>query len=68
MPDLADLTALDLGHAYRTGDCSPPEVLEAVRARIEQWEPTINAVYYRDTRPLTSRRPPPRSAGGPANR
>jgi aspartyl-tRNA(Asn)/glutamyl-tRNA(Gln) amidotransferase subunit A len=48
MPELADLTALDLGHAYQAGDYSPPEVLEAVRARIEQWEPTINAIWHRD--------------------
>jgi Asp-tRNA(Asn)/Glu-tRNA(Gln) amidotransferase A subunit family amidase len=48
MTDLADLTAVDLAGAYAAGDCSPPEALQAVRARIEQWEPTINALWHRD--------------------
>jgi aspartyl-tRNA(Asn)/glutamyl-tRNA(Gln) amidotransferase subunit A len=48
MTDLADLTAVDLARAYETGDCSPPEALQAVRARIDQWEPTINALWHRD--------------------
>jgi len=48
MTDLADLTAVDLARAYEAGECSPPEVLQAARARIDQWEPTINAVWHRD--------------------
>lgn len=48
MTDLADLTAVDLSHAYETGDCSPVEALRAVRARIDQWEPMINALWHRD--------------------
>jgi aspartyl-tRNA(Asn)/glutamyl-tRNA(Gln) amidotransferase subunit A len=48
MTDLADLTAVDLAHAFEAGDCSPAEALQAVRARIDQWEPTINAVWHRD--------------------
>ena len=48
MTELADLTAAELADAYQAGDCTPPEVVAAVRARIEQWEPTINAIWYRD--------------------
>lgn len=48
MSDLADLTAVDLSHAYKAGDCSPVQALRAVRGRIDQWEPTINAVWHRD--------------------
>jgi aspartyl-tRNA(Asn)/glutamyl-tRNA(Gln) amidotransferase subunit A len=48
MTDLADLTAVDLARAYAAGDCTAPEVLEAVRSRIEKWEPTINAIWHRD--------------------
>ena len=48
MTDLADLTAVDLARAYEAGDCSPPEALQAVRARIDRWEPTINALWHRD--------------------
>jgi aspartyl-tRNA(Asn)/glutamyl-tRNA(Gln) amidotransferase subunit A len=48
MTDLADLSAVDLTRAFEAGDCSPTEALEAVRARIERWEPTINALWHRD--------------------
>jgi aspartyl-tRNA(Asn)/glutamyl-tRNA(Gln) amidotransferase subunit A len=48
MTDLADLTALDLAHAYAAGDASPREALTAIRARIDRWEPTINALWHRD--------------------
>jgi aspartyl-tRNA(Asn)/glutamyl-tRNA(Gln) amidotransferase subunit A len=48
MTDLADLTAVDLARAYEAGECSPVEVLAAVRTRIDQWEPTINAIWHRD--------------------
>jgi aspartyl-tRNA(Asn)/glutamyl-tRNA(Gln) amidotransferase subunit A len=48
MTDLADLTAVDLTRAFEAGDCSPAEALAAVRARIDAWEPTINAVWHRD--------------------
>ena len=48
MTDLADLTAVDLARAFAAGDCSPAEALQAVRARIERWEPTINALWHRD--------------------
>ena len=48
MTDLADLTAVDLALAYESGDCSPVDATRAVLERIEQWEPTINAVWHRD--------------------
>jgi aspartyl-tRNA(Asn)/glutamyl-tRNA(Gln) amidotransferase subunit A len=48
MTDLADLTAVDLARAYEAGEASPREALQAVRARIEAWESTINAVWHRD--------------------
>jgi aspartyl-tRNA(Asn)/glutamyl-tRNA(Gln) amidotransferase subunit A len=48
MTDLADLTAVDLARAYQAGEASPREALQAVRARIDAWEPTINAVWHRD--------------------
>jgi aspartyl-tRNA(Asn)/glutamyl-tRNA(Gln) amidotransferase subunit A len=48
MTDLADLTAVDLTRAYEARECSPVEVLRAVRERIDRWEPTINALWYRD--------------------
>ena len=47
MTDLADLTAVDLARAFEVGDCSPAEAVQAVRARIERWEPTINALWHR---------------------
>ena len=48
MTDLADLTAVDLSHAYGAGDCSPVDALRAVRERIDRWEPTVNAIWHRD--------------------
>ncbi|HEX3689587.1 MAG TPA: amidase [Solirubrobacteraceae bacterium] len=48
MTDLADLTAVDLTLAYEAGECSPVDVLGAVRERMDLWEPVINAVWHRD--------------------
>jgi aspartyl-tRNA(Asn)/glutamyl-tRNA(Gln) amidotransferase subunit A len=48
MTNLADLTAVDLAHAFAAGESSPVEALKAVRARIDAWEPTINALWHRD--------------------
>ena len=48
MTDLADFTAVDLAHAFQSGECSPVEALRAVRDRIDRWEPAINALWYRD--------------------
>jgi aspartyl-tRNA(Asn)/glutamyl-tRNA(Gln) amidotransferase subunit A len=48
MTSLADLSAVDLARAFQTGESSPVEALQAVRARIDAWEPTINALWHRD--------------------
>lgn len=45
MADLADLTATALLAGYRAGTLSPVEVIDAVLARIDRWEPHINALY-----------------------
>lgn len=45
MTDLAQLDAVALSRAFATGECSPVQVTEAVLARIERWEPSINAMY-----------------------
>ena len=46
--ELYDLTALELSQAYRTKDLSPVEVTRAALARIETWEPKLNAMYIID--------------------
>lgn len=43
-----DMTAVDLLAAYRTGKLSPVEVVDAVIARIEAWEPKLKALYAPD--------------------
>ncbi len=48
MPNPADLSAVELLDAYRARSLSPVEVLEAVIARIAQWEPRIKALYAYD--------------------
>ena len=48
MTELADLTAVDLLHAYRGRKLSPVEVTEAVLARIVASEPTLNATWALD--------------------
>jgi aspartyl-tRNA(Asn)/glutamyl-tRNA(Gln) amidotransferase subunit A len=48
MTDLADLSAVDLAGAFEAGECTPLQALQAVHARIEAWEPTINAISHRD--------------------
>ncbi len=48
MTDLADLSASELLDAYRIRKISPVEVLDAVLARIEAWEPRLNALYAFD--------------------
>ncbi|KPF67670.1 amidase [Bosea sp. AAP35] len=45
MPNPADLSAVELLEAYRSKTLSPVEVVEAVIARIEAWEPQIKALY-----------------------
>src|SRR5262249_51959824 len=48
MATLRDLSAAELSTAYRTKRISPVEVTRAVLARIEAWEPKINAMYVID--------------------
>ncbi|MFD9962841.1 amidase [Amycolatopsis sp. NPDC058986] len=48
MPELADLTAVELVTAYREGTLSPVEVTEDVLARIEAREPELHALYAYD--------------------
>ena len=48
MPAIHDLTAAQLSSAYMQGDLSPLEVARALLARIEAWEPKINAMYRTD--------------------
>ncbi len=48
MTDLADLPATDLLVGYREGTFSPVEVVDAVHARIEAVEPTLQALYAPD--------------------
>jgi len=45
---LHDLTARQLSEAYHTKTLSPVEVTRAVLARIETWEPKLNAMYVID--------------------
>lgn len=45
MPDLADLSAAELLAAYASGTLSPVAVVQDVLARIEAWEPTLNALW-----------------------
>ena len=41
-------SAAELAAAYRTGELSPVEATHAVLARIEAWEPVINAMHLVD--------------------
>lgn len=48
MTELADLTAVALVEAYRARRLSPVEVVDAVIARIDAWEPQLNALWAYD--------------------
>jgi aspartyl-tRNA(Asn)/glutamyl-tRNA(Gln) amidotransferase subunit A len=48
MTSLADLSAVDLVSRYRDRSLSPVEVAEAVLARIEAWEPKLQALWALD--------------------
>lgn len=48
MTDLHDLTAHELSLGFRTKRLSPVEATKAALARIEAWEPSINAMYITD--------------------
>jgi Asp-tRNA(Asn)/Glu-tRNA(Gln) amidotransferase A subunit family amidase len=45
MAELHDLSAAELSDAYRTRRLGPVEVLRAVLAHIERWEPHLHATY-----------------------
>ncbi len=48
MTDLPDLTAVDMLAAYRAKTLSPVDVTAAVLARIDAWEPQLNATWALD--------------------
>jgi aspartyl-tRNA(Asn)/glutamyl-tRNA(Gln) amidotransferase subunit A len=48
MPNLHDLSALELGEAYRAGRLGPVEVLRDVLRHIGRWEPQLHALYAFD--------------------
>jgi aspartyl-tRNA(Asn)/glutamyl-tRNA(Gln) amidotransferase subunit A len=48
MTSLADLSAVDMVSRYRDRSLSPVEVAEAVLARIEAWEPKLQALWAYD--------------------
>ncbi|MDR6288671.1 aspartyl-tRNA(Asn)/glutamyl-tRNA(Gln) amidotransferase subunit A [Inquilinus ginsengisoli] len=48
MTSLPDLSAVDLVSRYRDRSLSPVEVTEAVLARIEAWEPKLQALWALD--------------------
>jgi aspartyl-tRNA(Asn)/glutamyl-tRNA(Gln) amidotransferase subunit A len=45
MPAIHELSAHDLVSAYAKGELSPVEVVRAAFARMDAWEPKINAMY-----------------------
>lgn len=45
MAAIHELSAVELAAAYRRGELSPVEAARACLARIERWEPRINAMY-----------------------
>jgi aspartyl-tRNA(Asn)/glutamyl-tRNA(Gln) amidotransferase subunit A len=54
---LHSLGAAELGRAYRAGELSPVEVVRAVIARIDGWEPRLQATYlYRPEKALAQAR------------
>ena len=44
----ADLAASELSQRFRRGELSPVETLHAVFARLDAWQPKINAFCYQD--------------------
>ena len=45
MTETCELTATDISKAYQAGKLSPVEVLQSVRARVEQTEPLLSACW-----------------------
>lgn len=50
-PTLADLSVEQLTDGFRRGGFTPVDVLDAVRERVEQCEPTLNALWWQDLGP-----------------
>lgn len=48
MASIHDLTAAELAASYSGGELSPVEVTRALLARIDAWEPRLNAMYRID--------------------
>ena len=47
----ADLSVAAMADGFRTGELTPVDVLEAVRARVEACEPTLGALWWTDLDP-----------------
>jgi len=45
MTDIHDLSAAELSNAFARGELSPVEATQAALARLDAWEPKINAMY-----------------------
>lgn len=54
MPEIPELTALELRQAYRSRELSPVEALDAIFARIDLLEPSLHA-FITETRELAMR-------------
>jgi len=48
MPSIHDLSAAEISAAYASAELSPVEVTRALLARIDAWEPRLNAMYRVD--------------------
>jgi aspartyl-tRNA(Asn)/glutamyl-tRNA(Gln) amidotransferase subunit A len=48
MPSIHDLSAAEISAAYASAELSPVEVTRALLARIDTWEPRLNAMYRVD--------------------
>ena len=45
MAEIHELSAVELSQAFARGELSPVQAVEAALARIERWEPRLNAMY-----------------------
>ena len=59
MTDLHYLSATEVLHAFRARELSPVEVFDAVAARADAVEPTVNALLERDHEDFRARPSPP---------
>ena len=65
MTELHYLSATEVLRAFRARELSPVEVFDAVSARADAVEPTVNSLLERDHEDFR-RRPPPPPSGTPA--